>query len=73
MRLVKICGKERRFNVKSIGAEGKVVSMDKFEEIQQLAQQLHVHGGPKDVNDSSSDKENDKGKDSEALCALIIS
>ena len=52
-------------NVKSICAEGEVVSMDKFEEIQQLTQQLHVHGGPKDVNDSSSDKENDEDHDSE--------
>ena len=31
--------------------------MDKFEEIQRVTQQLHVHGGPKDVNDSSSDGE----------------
>ena len=59
MSLVKICSEEGCFNVKSIGAEGKAVSMDKFEEIQQL------HGGPKDVNDSSSDKENDEDKDSE--------
>ena len=51
--LVKICSKEVSFNVKSIGAEGEVVSMSKFEKIQQLTQQLYLHGGPKDVNDSS--------------------
>ena len=39
--------------------------MDTFEETQQLTQQLQVHGGPKDVNVSSSDKENDEDKDSE--------
>ena len=65
MRLVKICSKEVSFNVKSIGAEGQVVSMDTFEENQQLTQQLHVHGGPKDVNGSCSNKENDEDKDSE--------
>ena len=42
-----------------------IVGMDMFEGIQQLIQQLHVHGGPKDVNDSSSDKENDEDKDCE--------
>ena len=72
MRLVKICSREGCFNVKSIGAEGEVVSMDKFEEIQQLTQQLHVHGGPNDENDSSSDKENGKDKDSDQTCRLIL-
>ena len=57
---VSICSKMGSFNVKSIGAEGEVVSIDKLEEIQQLTQQLHVHGGSKDVNDSSSDKQNDE-------------
>ena len=42
-----------------------VVSMDTFKENQQLTQQLHVHGGPKDVNGSCFDKENDEDKDSE--------
>ena len=65
MCLVKVCSEEVSFNVKSIGAEGEVVSMDKFEEIQQMIQQLHVHG-PKDVNDSSSDKDNDEQEDSES-------
>ena len=51
-------------NVKSMGAQGEVIGMFKFEEIQQLTQQLHVNGGAKDVNDSSSDKENDEDKDS---------
>ena len=67
MCLIIICSKEGCFNVESIGAEGKVVSMDKFEEIQQFTQQLHVHGGPKDVNDSSSDKDNDEEEDSECI------
>ena len=53
------------FNAKTIGTEGEVVSMGKFEDIQQLTQQLHVHGGLKDVNDSSSNKENYEDEDSE--------
>ena len=57
MSSVKSCSKEVSFNIKRIGAEGEVVGMDKFEEIQQLTQQLRVHGGSKHVNDSSSDKE----------------
>ena len=65
MCLIKICSKEGCFSVKSNGAEGEVVSIDKFEEIQHLTRQLHVHGGPNDVNDSSSDKENDEDEDSE--------
>ena len=40
MCLVKFCGKEMSFNVKRIGAEGEVVSVDKFEEIQLLTQEL---------------------------------
>ena len=66
MCLVKIRSEEVSFNVKSIGAEGEVVSMDKIEEIQQFTQQVHVHGGPIDVNDLSSDKDNDEEEDSES-------
>ena len=66
MCLVKIRSEEVSFNVKSIGVEGEVVRMDKFGEIQQLTHQLHVHGGPKDVNDSSSDKDNDEKENSES-------
>ena len=40
------------FDVKNMGAECKIVDMDKFEKIQVLNQQLHVKGGVKDVNDS---------------------
>ena len=47
-----------------MGAEGEAMGMDKSEQIQQLTQQLHVHGGAKDMNYSSSDKENDEDKDS---------
>ena len=42
--------------------------MDTFGENQQLIQQLHVYGhygGPKDVNGSCPDKENDEDKDYE--------
>ena len=67
MCLVKICSEVVSFNVKSICAEGEVVGMDKFKEIQQLTQQLHMHGGAKDVNDSCSDEENDEDSESDTL------
>ena len=48
-------------DVKRVSAEGGVVDMDEFKEIQQLTQQLHVNGDAKNVN--YSDRENDGDKD----------
>ena len=59
--MVKFYSKEMPLDVKRVSAEGGVVDMDEFKEIQQLTQQLHVNGDAKNVN--YSDGENDGDKD----------
>ena len=69
MCLVKIRCEEMPSDVESMGAEGGVADMDEIEEIQQLTQFLGVEqaaGDARDVNDSSSDEENDSGGDKDS-------